>query len=864
MQNNKAFIVSLLFAAMPVAAQQLPYQNPQLTPLERARDLCARLTLEEKSQLMRNSSPAIPRLGIPQFEWWSEALHGIARDGYATVFPQNTGMAASWDDALLYRVFCAISDEAVAKNNMARRSGEIKKYQGVSIWTPNVNIFRDPRWGRGMETYGEDPYLTTRMGLAVVNGLQGQDDTNHKKQNYYKTLACAKHFAVHSGPEWNRHVFNIENLPERDLWETYLPAFKSLVRDGHVREVMCAYQRIDGEPCCGNNRYLAQILRGEWGYDGLVVSDCGAIGDFYREGRHHVVNSSQEASSMAVRAGTDVECGGVYASLPRAVKKGLIAESTIDTSVVRLLKARFEVGDFDDETLVPWKRTGEEMIATPEHHQLALQMARESMVLLQNRNNILPLKKDMKIAVMGPNANDSVTLWSNYNGYPTATSTILQGIRSKDGNVKYISGCGYTRNEISESHYGEIATPDGQKGMRATYWNNTDMKGDPVATATMREPINLSNGGNTVFAPSVNLEDFSAVYEGVFTPKESNTLMVRLSSDDKGRVIINGDTVINSWKVCHRVSESAKEYRFEAGKHYNIRVEYVQEKDMAVCQFDILRKATITAQDIVAKAADADVVVFVGGISPRLEGEEMSVKEPGFRGGDRTSIELPEAQREVVRLLKEAGKKVVFVNCSGGAMALKPEARNSEAILQAWYGGESGGQAVADVLFGDCNPGGKLPVTFYQSDKDLPDFLDYHMTNRTYRYFKGQPLWAFGYGLSYTTFKLGKASVGNGRNGGKAVSVSVKNTGKMAGSEVVQVYVKDPKDINGPAKTLRGYQRVTLQPGESKTVTIDLPRENLELWDASTNTMRVKPGKIQILVGTSSRQQDLQVLGMQL
>lgn len=751
MQKNKAFIVSLLFAAMPVAAQQLPYQNPQLSPLARARDLCARLTLEEKSQLMRNSSPAIPRLGIPQFEWWSEALHGIARDGYATVFPQNTGMAASWDDALLYRVFCAVADEAVAKNNIARRSGEIKKYQGVSIWTPNVNIFRDPRWGRGMETYGEDPYLTTRMGLAAVNGLQGQDYTNHKKQNYYKTLACAKHFAVHSGPEWNRHVFNIENLPERDLWETYLPAFKSLVRDGHVREVMCAYQRIDGEPCCGNNRY-----------------------------------------------------------------------------------------------------------------QLALQMARESMVLLQNRNNILPLRGNLKIAVMGPNANDSVTLWGNYNGYPTATTTILQGIRSKDGNVKYISGCGYTRNEISESHYGEIATPDGQKGMRATYWNNTGMKGDPVATATMREPINLSNGGNTVFAPGVNLEDFSAAYEGVFTPKESNTLIVRLASDDKGRVIINGDTVINSWKVRHRVSESAKEYKFEAGKHYNIRVEYAQEKDMAVCQFDILRKAPITAQDIVAKAADADVVVFAGGISPRLEGEEMSVRDPGFRGGDRTSIELPAAQREVVRLLKEAGKKVVFVNCSGGAMALRPEAENSEAILQAWYGGESGGQAVADVLFGDCNPGGKLPVTFYQSDKDLPDFLDYHMTNRTYRYFKGQPLWAFGYGLSYTTFKLGKACVSDSRNGGKTVSVNVKNTGRMAGTEVVQVYIKDPKDINGPTKTLRGYRRVTLQPGESKTLTIDLPRENLELWDASTNTMRVKPGKIQILVGTSSRQQDLQVLGTRL
>lgn len=885
MLTRKALTAALLLAALPLLAQQLPYQNPRLSPLERARDLCSRLTLQEKSQLMRNGSPAIPRLGIPQFEWWSEGLHGIGRNGFATVFPQNTGMAASWDEALLRRVFQVVSDEAVAKNNIARRSGTIARYQGVSLWTPNVNIFRDPRWGRGMETYGEDPFLTSRLGLAVVNGLQsptpslpnggGGEPSNSKKKSHgtasslplwggtgwgFKTLACAKHFAVHSGPEWNRHIFNIENLPERDLWETYLPAFKTLVTEGKVREVMCAYQRIDGQPCCSNNRYLAQILRGEWKYDGLVVSDCGAIGDFYREGRHHVVGTAQEASAMAVRAGTDVECGGVYASLPRAVEAGLISEATIDTSVVRLLRARFEVGDFDDESLVPWKRWGQEVIATPANHALALQMARESMTLLQNDNSLLPLSKDAKIAVMGPNANDSVTLWGNYNGYPTHTTTILQGIMDKAANVTYVDGCGYTHNEIAESHYGEMTTPDGQRGMLATYWNNTTMTGQPAATAVMREPINLSNGGNTVFAPGVRLEDFSAVFEGTFTPAVSAKLTVSLACDDKGRVIIDGDTVVNNWKVRKRVSEAAKTYSFEAGRAYRVRVEYVQEKDMAVCQFDIVRRAQATATQIVAQVGDADVVVFAGGISPRLEGEEMSVSEPGFHGGDRTTIELPTAQRDVVRLLREAGKRVVFVNCSGGAVALVPESRNCDAILQAWYGGEAGGRAVADVLFGDYCPSGKLPVTFYGSDADLPDFLDYRMTGRTYRYFRGQPLFAFGYGLSYTSFAFGKPRLDADGNGGFTLSVDVANTGSRKGAEVVQVYVRDPRDADGPLKTLRAFSRVELEPGQKQTVTIALPRSRFELWDASSNTMSVRPGTYDVLVGNSSRAQDLQAV----
>lgn len=865
----KKLVILTLFAAgsLGAAAQSYPYQNPNLTPLERARDLCSRLTLEEKTKLMMNSSPAIPRLGIPQFEWWSEALHGVGRNGYATVFPQTTGMAASWDDQLLYRVFSAVSDEARAKNNLARRAGQIKKYQGLSFWTPNINIFRDPRWGRGQETYGEDPFLTTRMGLAVVNGLQGQpydyDGTPFlKTQNpkylaskYYKLLACAKHFAVHSGPEWNRHSFDIESLPERDLWETYLPAFQSLVQQGNVREVMCAYQRIDGKPCCGNDRYLGQILRSDWHFNGLVVSDCGAISDFYRKGHHEVVATPSESAAMAVGTGTDVECGSTYWSLPEAVEKGQITMAKVDTSVVRLLKARFELGDFDSDELVPWKNIGPEVVASPEHRQLALDMARESMTLLQNRDGLLPIDKGAKIVVMGPNAADSVSLWANYNGFPLSTTTILEGIGQKAANVTYVEGCGYTRNEIAHSLFDKFTTADGKPGMTASYWNNKTMKGEPVAQVVMREPINQSNGGNTVFAPGVNLEDFSAAYEGVFTPDSTETLNVGLTADDMGRVIIDGDTLLNNWKARDRINVDAKNYKFEKGKSYRVRVEYVQGKAMAMCKFDIIRKGEATAEQIAAKAKDADVVVFAGGLSPRLEGEEMKVSDPGFRGGDRTTIELPQAQRDVLAQLKRLGKRIVMVNLSGGAVALAPETQSCDAILQAWYPGEAGGKAVADVLFGDFNPEGKLPVTFYRSDSDLPDFLDYRMANRTYRYFKGDALFPFGFGLSYTTFSFGQPKYKKG-----VVSVAVTNTGKREGRTAVEVYVKRTADTDGPTKSLRGFTKVSLKPGETKTVSVDLPRKAFEGWDATTNTMRVVPGAYQVSVGASSRDTDLKTL----
>ena len=839
--------------ALMATAQSLPYQNACLSAGERADDLLSRLTLEEKVSLMMDTSPAIERLGIPQFQWWNEALHGIGRNGFATVFPITMGMAASWDDALLHRVFTAVSDEARVKARQAKRSGDIQRYQSLSFWTPNINIFRDPRWGRGQETYGEDPYLTAKMGLAVVRGLQGVgyngEDLGISK--YRKLLACAKHFAVHSGPEWNRHEFNIEDLPERDLWETYLPAFKALVQEGKVAEIMCAYQRIDGQACCAQTRYEQQILRDEWGFDGLITSDCGAIRDFLPKW-HNVAKNPAEASAKAILAGTDVECGSEYKNLPEAVRRGDVKEADLDKSLRRLLVARFELGDFDSDDLNPWTKIPESVVACDAHKQLALDMARKSIVMLQNKQQILPLKKNQKIAVLGANAIDSVMMWGNYSGYATRTITAMEGIQQFAPQAKFVSGCGLTRNEAFESRFDELKTPLGTKGMQATYYNNTELKGTPAATANFTAPIMLSNGGNTVFAPGVNLENFSARLDATFIPTRDETVIFNINGDDKVRLLVNGDTIVDIWRVRQRIQGALKEMAVKAGQSYRIQIDYVQEGGFAFLGFDIQHKVAPTHQELLAQIGDAETIIFVGGISPKLEGEEMRVDEEGFKGGDRTSIELPKAQRETLAMLHQAGKKVIFVNCSGSAMGLLPELESCDAIIQAWYGGELGGQALAEVIFGDYNPSGKLPITFYKSTNDLPDFLDYKMNNRTYRYFTGEPLFPFGFGLSYTSFEIGKPEYKNDQ-----VQVSIKNTGTTAGLETVQVYIRNIADVEGPLKTLRAYQQVELVPSEVKTISIDLPRSSFEGWDTQTNTMRVVPGKYELMVGNSSADKDL-------
>ena len=849
---RKKLLTYFAVCALTASAQMLPYQNPQLSAEERAEDLLGRLTLEEKTMLMMDTSPAIERLGIPRFQWWNEALHGVGRNGFTTVFPITTQMAASWDDALLHRVFTAVSDEARAKHQEAKANGNVKRYQGLSFWTPNINIFRDPRWGRGQETYGEDPYLTGRMGMAVVNGLQGQDyNGNAPKTKYKKLLACAKHFAVHSGPEWNRHEFDIQQLPERDLWETYLPAFKDLVQKAHVAEIMCAYQRIDGDPCCGNARYEQHILRDDWGFKGLITSDCGAIRDFLPQW-HNVSKDGAAASAKAVLSGTDVECGSEYKNLPEAVKRGDISEKQLDVSLKRLLVARFERGDFDSDDLVEWTKIPSSVIACKEHKQLALQMAREGTVLLKN-NGILPLSTPAeKIVVMGPNANDSIMMWGNYSGFATKTITMLEGLRQQLGNVRYLQGCGLTRSEVMESRFDKIHNPDGGMGLKATYWNNRKMEGTPAAALTIKEPLNLSNGGNTVFAPGVALENFSARYEGTFIPTEDETLIMRSITNNKLVILVDNDTIVDIKPKSDRIQEKSHNLKVKAGQEYRIQIDFEQERGMAYIHFDIAKQDAPTPQQVVAQVGDAETVVFVGGISPRVEGEEMKVSEPGFKGGDRTDIELPAVQRELLKALHKAGKKIVFINCSGGAVALVPEQEICDAIIQGWYGGERGGEAVAEILTGKYNPSGKLPMTFYKSVNDLPDFLEYRMANRTYRYFKGEPLYPFGYGLSYTTFEIGKPQYTNGK-----VRVTVKNTGKMDGTEVVQVYMRNTADADGPLKTLRAYERVALKAGESKTVEIDFPRDRFEGWDAKSNTMRVVPSKYELMVGSSSADKDL-------
>ncbi len=717
---KKSFIPVLLAGVLLSACQQkLPYQDASLSPEERATDLVQRLTLEEKVSLMQNNSSAVPRLGIKPYEWWNEALHGVARNGRATVFPQAIGMGAAFNDSLLYVVFTAVSDEARAKNHMARRDSSYQRYEGLTFWTPNINIFRDPRWGRGQETYGEDPYLTGQLGMAVVRGLQGPEDSQ-----YDKVHACAKHYAVHSGPEWNRHSFNAENIDPRDLWETYLPAFKDLVQKAGVKEVMCAYNRFEGSPCCNSDRLLMQILRDEWGYEGLVVSDCGAIYDFFEEGRHGTHKDKADASSAAVLSGTDLECGDAYKSLPDAVRQGKIKESDLDRSVSRLLKARFELGEMDETT--PWDAIPDSVVNCHAHQVQALRMARESMTLLQNRNSLLPLKAGMTVALVGPNANDSVMQWGNYNGFPGHTVTLLEALRER--------------------------LPEEQ----------------------------------LIYVPG-------ALYAEGFVPE-----------------------------------------------HKKEEIEQTKPLDAA---------------SLLKQVGRADVVVFAGGISPMLEGEQMSVNIPGFKGGDRTDIELPAIQRQLLKALKAAGKKVVFVNFSGSAMGLEPETQTCDAILQAWYPGEAGGTAVADVLYGNYNPAGRLPVTFYKNVGQLPDFQDYSMKGRTYRYFEGTPLFPFGHGLSYTTFAYGKAEVKEG-----CLLVPVTNTGRMDGDEVVQLYLNRPDDASGPRKTLRAFKRVHIPAGATRTVSLPLTEETFNWWDTATNTVHPLKGSYKLLYGGSSDDRALQTM----
>ncbi len=737
-------IITLLAMLLPAVAALAQ------TPEEQADAIIAQLTLEEKASLMMNTSAPVPRLGIKGYNWWNEALHGVARNGSATVFPQPVGMAASFDDELLYEVFTAVSDEGRAKYNAARKENEnLAIYHGITYWTPNINIFRDPRWGRGMETYGEDPYLTGVMGLAVVRGLQGPDDAAVRKAH-----ACAKHYAVHSGPESGRHRDDVD-VSERDLRETYLPAFRDLVVKGNVEEVMTAYQRFRGIPCGANEYLMDTVLRGEWGFKGLITSDCWAVPDFFMKGHHEYVNDVFEAAALGVHSGIDTECGATYFTIPDAVAKGLLDEKDVDRNLRRLLAARIRLGELYG-TPSEWDSLSEDIVESEEHKALSLRMAEESIVLLQNKDGILPLSKDVKIALIGPNSDDREMMWGNYNPVPKETVTLKDALEQRNPGLVSFRACGLLGAEFAPAN---------------TVFDDMDMSEENLA------------------------------------------------------------------KVGAQYGLSARDIRRQVERFRAMRNNFLPALDV---------------DETLAKLEGIDVVVFAGGISPKLEGEEMPVNAPGFSGGDKTDINLPAVQKEVLKALHDAGKKVILVNFSGSAIGFAEEQQTCDAILQAWYPGQMGGTAIANILYGDAVPSGKLPVTFYESTDQLPDFGNYDMKGHTYRYFTGKPVYEFGYGLSYTTFKYRKPRIRGGN-----IVVRVRNTGKVAADEIVQVYVHKDGDSDGPVKTLRGFRRVSIPAHRSVKVKIPVTDATFEWWDGESGRMQPGKGGFDVFVGSSSADANL-------
>jgi beta-glucosidase len=824
-----------------------PYKDTSLPIEKRVDDLVSRMTLEEKVSQMMNAAAPIERLGVPGYDWWNEALHGVARAGYATVFPQAVGLAATWNEDLIRRVADVVSTEARAKHHEFARQNDRGRYKGLTFWSPNINIFRDPRWGRGMETFGEDPYLTSRIGVAFVKGLQGDDP------RYLKVVSTPKHYAVHSGPEPERHGFDAV-INERDLQETYLPAFRATIVEGKAEGLMCAYNRTNGEPCCANKK-LYDILRREWGFKGHVVSDCGAIDDIYKF--HHFAKTEAEASAIAVKAGTDLTCGREYRSLLQAVKNGLITEAEIDVAVKRLMKTRFRLGMFDPPEKVAYARIPYSMNTAPAHRELALKTARESIALLKNENNTLPLKKDIKtIAVIGPNADAPEVLLGNYNGQPTSSVTPLAGIKAKVGaSTKVLYALGSTLTGSAGATVPASATPG---GFKAEYFNNKELQGQP-ALVRNDEQVNFDWSRGRP-APEINEDGFSARWTGKFTPPESGAYQLGAMADDGVRVYLDGKLLIDAWtgNQASQIRTVMKEVNLEAGRSYDVRIEYYEDIRNSIAKFfwsfpQFTEKVTAEAVNI---AKQADAVVMVMGISPALEGEEMTVNVEGFRGGDRTNISLPKAQEDLLKAVFNAvgatGKPITLVLLNGSALAVNWADENIPGILEAWYPGEEGGTAVADVLFGDYNPGGRLPVTFYKSVDQLPPFEDYNMRGRTYRFFKGDPLYPFGFGLSYTNFKyenlkLSARSVKAGQS--VKVSVDVRNIGDRAGDEVVQMYVTDvAATVPTPIRSLAGIKRIFLKPGEKQTVSFTLGAERMTVIDDKGKRV-VEPGEFTVSVG---------------
>ena len=846
------------------AQYKFTWQNPQRPTAERVENLISMLTPEEKVGLMMNKSISVDRLGIPSYNWWSEACHGVRQGGY-TVFPQPIGMAAAFSEQLVYDVFSAVSDEARANWNRTDHNDPklfnvpmgVIYYPGnpeLTFWCPNVNIFRDPRWGRGQETCGEDPYMNAVLGVQTVLGMQGNDS------RYFKTHACAKHYAVHSGPEPLRHSMNVEPT-NRDLWETYLPAFKALVKKANVREVMCAYQRFEGKPCCTSDRLLIDILRNKWGYDGLVVTDCDAINNFFNKGQHETHTDGLSASVDAVLNGTDLECGKVFMVLTEAMQKGLIKESDLDQHLRKTLTGRFELGMFDPADMLPWAKLGPEVISNEQFDALATQAARESMVLLKN-NGILPLSKNVKtIAVLGPNADDAAMLNGNYGGTPTEahTHSLLAGIKAAvpNADIIYHKAC-----ELNDEYTTIHHLPDFNegRGAKVEFWNNATMEGKPVKTDYYNE-LNFSTFGAWGFADGVSRDTLSVRISGQYKATFTGEMKYTLTTDNGYTLRVNGKVVEKAEGGMRRGfgfgrKVEYKSFPVKAGETYDIVIEYSHDHgQFALLRGDICERILVDFTDLAKEVSAADAIIIIGGISAQMEGE----------GGDKADINLPKVQQMLLKAMHATGRPVVFVNCSGSAIAFGGIEDQYDALLQAWYAGQGGAKALAEVLFGDYNPGGKLPVTFYASNDDLPDFLDYRMENRTYRYFRGKALYPFGYGLSYTTFSIGKGQLSASamsKDGKVTLTVPVTNTGKREGTETVQVYVKALDYPDAPIKSLKGFQKLSLKAGETATATITLDGEAFEYYDESIDELSTRPGRYQILYGNSSQEKDLKMISL--
>lgn len=837
----------LLFTSPADSLDRPRFRDPSLPLPIRVDDLLSRMSIEEKiSQLLYNA-PAIEHLGIPSYNWWSEALHGVARAGRATVFPQSIGLAATFDAHLMHRVATAISDEARAKYHAALRSGGTGIYEGLTFFSPNINIFRDPRWGRGMETYGEDPFLTSRMAVAFIRGMQGDD------RRYLKTAATAKHFAVHSGPEPDRHRFDAR-VSERDLRETYLPAFRASIIEAQVASVMCAYNRYVGEPCCGSPALLQRILRDEWKFGGYVVSDCWAISDFWQF--HRTSRDQADAAAAALMAGTDVECGVSFDSLRTALRMGLVHEADVDRALRRALEVRFRLGMFDPPTQVPYASTGMEVVDCNDHRLLALEAARKSIVLLRNEGNVLPLRKDLKrIAVIGPAIDDVDVLLGNYNGTPSDPVTVLQGIwNAVDASTEVVvaTGCEVSARTpivvpVAEGALLTTSGPSRRHGLQAEYG----------ALSAPDRPLHRRidsmvdfNWWESAPAPGVPADSFFARWTGVLVPSVSGRYDLGARVFGSFRLWLE-DTLFTEYSDRHVVFTQTRPVELEAGRSYRIRLEFSDRRRDALIQLVWAIPHPRQHEKALVAATGADVAIVVLGLTPRLEGEEMPVQVEGFSGGDRTSLDLPREQEDLLKAVVATGTPVVLVLMNGSAVSINWASEHVPAIVEAWYPGQAAGTALAEVLFGDVNPAGRLPVTFYRSVDQLPPFDDYAMTNRTYRYFTGEPLYPFGYGLSCTSFSYDALllPVRAGTGDTITASVTVRNSGRRAGDEVVQWYVSLEGGSNpAPIRSLVGFERITLSPGESRRITREFTPRELASVDRGGRLIH-SPGRLHLSVG---------------